>query len=188
MFRFLWRIEMLRFKKLIESIENHNEICDGVSMLQNCFDEDELKYLEELFETKTFNLIELQKHLPRKSYQIDPHNDCKPSDYGIFLDYLKSYFTKEFEEFCAILWEDGEGYKLDKHIDNERVPFALQIYLPSSANQDTGTKFYIGDEVHQVPFKSNVGYLCTKPTEYYHSSGKSVGRGEVRRSIYFIAS
>ena len=49
---------MLRFKKLIESIENHNEICDGVLMLQNCFDEDELKYLEELFETKTFNLVE----------------------------------------------------------------------------------------------------------------------------------
>ena len=116
---------MLRFKKLIESIENHNEICDGVLMLQNCFDEDELKYLEELFETKTFNLVELQEHLPRKSYHIDPHNDCKPSDYGIFLDYLKSYFTKEFDEFGAILWEDGEGYKLDKHIDNERVPLLV---------------------------------------------------------------
>ena len=87
----------------------------------------------------------------------------------------------------GILWEDTEGYKLDKHVDNDNIFLSLQIYLPSTAQKRTGTIFYADKKV-QVPFVPNTGYFCIIPREITHSSGRPVRKGTYRRSLYCICN
>lgn len=84
-----------------------------------------------------------------------------------------------------VIWRDHPGYAMGWHTDNPVIGTSVQIYLHgSSANP--GTEFRINDQVIEVPFVPNTGYLVdqsnyTRPT---HRVAGTVPDNHVRYSLF----
>jgi len=176
------------YDQLIDSIISARKIKCGdhtVYHLFNCFTEQELKTFEEPY-THAGTPVPMQEHKPRLQFPDGPFvhgfNQSK------LLETFNAEFNKSCKEVMPIFWEDREGYKIDRHIDNDAVPSAIQIYLPSNASSTSGTRFLDESTNTEVviPFKPNTGYICPESTKILHESGDPVGKGLTRRSLYII--
>ena len=165
------------FENLITSIENGIKLVDGLYHIKNCLSQSELNLCKELYKSPG-EKVPLQEDRPRLQRIVD-------FDFSKITKIINKNHDKSLGHISGILWEDTEGYKLDKHVDNDNIFLSLQIYLPSTAQKRTGTIFYADKKV-QVPFVPNTGYFCIIPQELTHSSGRPVRKGTYRRSLYCI--
>jgi hypothetical protein len=167
---------------------------------QDFFDEIWTTKIEK--ECKLFNFDKLEKQ--EKSLRKKLSYQSKLSkELNIFFSNIK--ITKSFEDlYCMALsfnscdlWQDGVGYFLPPHIDDDRIQLAVQIYLNES--RSSGTKFfsstvndaldprkwqdeYLQHEVKEVYYKKNSGYSLLNNLHSLH--GVMPNETENRLSIY----
>ena len=170
-------------------------------VFESVFDEETLKGFHSFKVHNTSNAVPQQEDKQRRGWNCnDDMIDC-PLDSGdleVILATINELCGANFEHVSLALWEDSEGYKIDKHVDNKSFTAAMQIFLPTfgekMALQDneplrnTGTQFYNNnpEDIIQVPFVPNTGYFLTNSQKIFHSSGEPVPQGSIRSSAYFI--
>lgn len=161
------------------------------SYLKKTIDGESLYLLGGVFDDKIikgFNKIKKETQSLRVTNQADRMSWNLPIDNpSELLSQIKELSGKKFTNVKAALWEDTEGYHIPKHVDNENIEGAMQIYLPDDEGlKETGTIFYDGIQEYQIPFVSNTGYFITNAQKMWHGSGEVVPPGLVRSSVYFI--
>lgn len=175
------------FEKLATSILNATEFNLGehkLYLLKDCFTDRELSEFEEIFNGRA-EQVHAQEHLPRRRYP------SKERHYQVLLeeaiiDAINKKFNVDCNNLAPLWWQDFAGYHIGPHVDNEGVPAAMQIYLPSNANKRLGTTFKYKDEILNVPYVPNTGYICFDTTKLTHQSTSTVSEGLTRKSFYCI--
>lgn len=99
---------------------------------------------------------------------------CKLSE----LDF--SRFGLKFR--TANIWKDTVGYKINNHVDNDRVVAAMQIYLSEDC-ADIGTVF---SDCIEIVFKQNFGYIMDNKNKLIHGMKKAVPADYTRLSFYAL--
>ena len=166
-------------------------LSDGEKLLRlhNVFDEDALNELSNAFRELEPGLVTRQEHRKRTSWDLGQNNHAAMSNEDRFAiqKAIETAMDTKFESMGVTLWEDKESYNIPKHVDNDGLNAAMQIYLPSDegALPNTGTIIYDGIQEYQVPFVPNNGYFISNSNTTVHSSGEQVKAGHVRRSVYF---
>lgn len=176
----------MKFQQLIQSIKNAQILdIDGVRTVQlvDCFSNDELDLFEHIYNTNPEHVTS-QWHMNKKEWPFDL--DKTTTFYAELLKTVNEKLGTNFDHYVTRLWEEGAGHYMAPHIDNDMVSGSMQIYLPSTAAENTGTVFYGSRVTLQFKFKPNSGYACANPRKVEHSTGVPVSFNENRRSIYFI--
>jgi hypothetical protein len=176
------------FEKLATSILNATEFPLGdykIYFLKDCFSDQELDSFDDIYNSDG-KLVSLQEDLPRLQY--DEHRDYYVSKLKAspVLDAINTRFNIECNNLAPLWWQDFPGYDIGPHVDNEGVPAAMQIYLPSNAIKKLGTTFKYKDEIINVPYVPNSGYICFDTTKLTHQSTNAVPEGLTRKSFYCI--
>lgn len=89
------------------------------------------------------------------------------------------------------VWHDTEGYNISLHVDNEKVKYAIQVYLTGS-NNHLGTSFAKkpnkgdNDVFITIPYKENFGYCMKNSNDVEHGLITAVPKNFDRYSIYFL--
>ncbi len=176
----------MNFQQLIQSIKNAHVLdIDGVRNIHlvDCFSNDELEFLDSVYNTPP-EFIGLQWHMNKKEWPLDLDNTS--DSYKELLSVVNQKLNTNFDHYVTRLWEEGVGHYMAPHTDNDMVCGSMQLYLPSTAAENTGTVFYGNGLTLQFKFQPNTGYACADPTRIEHSTGVPVSFNENRRSIYFI--
>tara|TARA_B100000497_G_scaffold123223_1_gene155506 strand:- start:443 stop:1042 length:600 start_codon:yes stop_codon:yes gene_type:complete len=165
------------------------------------FDEETLRALHSFKVQHEDTAVPQQEEKQRKGWTCNDLQANCPLDAGdleVILATINELCGANFDHISLALWEDSEGYKIDKHVDNKSFTAAMQIFLPtylqdmklqdSEPLRNTGTQFYKNnsEDIIQVPFIPNTGYFVTNSQKVFHSSGEPVPHGLIRSSAYFI--
>jgi len=139
----------------------------------------------QLPDDENFQLLENQKHLPRKKLIISKN---------IFLKSLKVLFmntriTKALEnkfntslKFSSIdFWIDNKDFRLIPHTDDESIKLSLQIYL---SNNNVGTSLYDSNhkKIYSFPFGFGCGYALLNNKQSIHGLDTVINDG--RQSLF----
>jgi hypothetical protein len=89
--------------------------------------------------------------------------------------------------FGLQIWEDQAGYKLGYHSDRPIIDVSMQIYLYDCPAQ-YGTSFNVHNDLIDVPFRHNTGYLMKNGPEMLHKTSNVLPEGMNRYSLYAIWS
>lgn len=176
------------FEKLATSILNATEFPLGdykIYLLKDCFSEQELESFDDIYKG-TGRLVSKQEDLPRKEYPQHVKYYASKIEASSVLDSIRTRFNIECNNLAPLWWQDFAGYDIGPHVDNEGVPAAMQIYLPSNAVKKLGTTFKYKDECLNVPYVANTGYICFDTTKLIHQSTNAVPEGLTRKSFYCI--
>jgi hypothetical protein len=176
----------MNFQKLIDSINNGLIYdIDGVRLVQllDCFSIEDLETIESIYRTEPEHK-NTHWTTNKKDWPFDIHQDDK--FYKNLLDAVNTKLNKNFDHYVGRVWQEENNPYMDPHVDNDMVCGSMQIYLPSSAGENTGTIFFGNNLTLQFKFKPNTGYICSDPTKILHSTGLPVNFSEYRRSAYFI--
>lgn len=180
---------------------------------QQSFDSETLYEIKEIFDEETLRAfhsfkvqhedttVPQQEEKQRKGWNCNDYQANCPLDAGdleVILATINELCGANFDHISLALWEDSEGYKIEKHVDNKSFTAAMQIFLPtygedmelqdSKPLRNTGTQFYKNnsEDIIQIPFIPNTGYFITNSQKVFHSSGEPVPHGLIRSSAYFI--
>lgn len=176
----------MNFQKLIDSINNGLIYdIDGVRLVQllDCFSIEDLETIESIYRTEPEHK-NTHWTTNKKDWPFDIHQDDE--FYKNLLDAVNTKLNKNFDHYVGRVWQEENNHYMDPHVDNDMVCGSMQIYLPSSAGENTGTIFFGNNLTLQFKFKPNTGYICSDPTKILHSTGLPVNFSEYRRSAYFI--
>lgn len=176
----------MNFQKLIDSINNGLIYdIDGVRLVQllDCFSIEDLETIESIYSTEPEHK-NTHWTTNKKDWPFDIHQDDE--FYKNLLDAVNTKLNKNFDHYVGRVWQEENNHYMDPHVDNDMVCGSMQIYLPSSAGENTGTIFFGNNLTLQFKFKPNTGYICSDPTKILHSTGLPVNFSEYRRSAYFI--
>lgn len=177
----------MKFQNLANSIVNGTVfVIDGVKIVQldDCFTDDELDIIREIYTSDPEHVVN-NYSMNKKDWPFDI--DRASAGYTQLLNAVNTTLGTLFDHYVGRIWQEESGHHMGKHIDNNMVSGSMQIYLPSSANENTGTVFYKDDDpTLQFKFKPNTGYLCADPGKIIHSTGDPVSKNTFRRSAYFI--
>lgn len=177
----------MNFQNLISSVANGTVYdIDGVKLVQlcDCFSEDELYEFNQLYSLSPPEHVVTAYTMNKKDWPFDI--DKSSQEYIKLLETVNTKLGTCFDHYVGRFWQEEAEHHMDKHVDNDMVCGSMQIYLPSTAAENTGTMFFGENLTVQFKFKPNTGYLCSDPTKIYHSTGVAVKNGEYRRSAYFI--
>jgi hypothetical protein len=158
-------------------------------------------------ETVPFTKMEWQERIPRRklaqlpgtvfSMIHDNINDCK--------DGISNAIGQPVHQIETAFWYDQEGFDFSPHIDNPGVEKVMQIYLSDCPH--AGTVFYNVKEDDVVvktdaqawhykgpmppmdvrkefDFKVNQGYLMLNGKHQLHGVPNTLGKDDVRLSVY----
>ena len=177
------------------------------------FDDETLYVFKDIFDNEilralhSFKVNNQSKLVPQQEDKQRIGWDCNEDipgcpfdegDFAVILETINDLCNANFTHTSLALWEDTDGYKIDKHVDNKSFTAAMQIFLPtygeamaiqdSEPLRNTGTQFYNNNPegMIQVPFIPNTGYFITNSQKVFHSSGEPVPQGFIRSSAYFI--
>jgi hypothetical protein len=177
------------------------------------FDDETLYVFKDIFDNEilralhSFKVNNQSKLVPQQEDKQRIGWDCNEDipgcpfdegDFAVILETINDLCNTNFTHTSLALWEDTDGYKIDKHVDNKSFTAAMQIFLPtygeamaiqnSEPLRNTGTQFYNNNPegMIQVPFIPNTGYFITNSQKVFHSSGEPVPQGFIRSSAYFI--
>jgi hypothetical protein len=177
----------MNFQNLIKSIENGTVYdIDGVRLvhLTNCFNKDDVSYLTHSYTVGVPEVTRNQWSSNKKEWPFALDSDS--DDYKNLLIAVNKKLSTNFDHYVARTWQEEDGHYMAPHIDNDMVSGSMQIYLPSTAAENTGTTFFGKNLTMQFKFIQNTGYLCSNPRRISHGTGVPVNFNEFRRSIYFI--
>jgi len=101
---------------------------------------------------------------------------------------LNQKFNRNNKFFGITVWKDQEGYTIHKHDkDNSIIDIALQIYLSESL-VNLGTSFEYNNEIIQVNYRKNHGYLYDNSRGVTHYMSIPVPKEHIRYSLYAMWS
>lgn len=83
------------------------------------------------------------------------------------------------------IWKDTENFIQIKHTDNPKIEVAIQIYL-SEYTLNLGTVFECDNEIVEINYKINNGYLMDNKAKLIHYMPIPVPADHVRYSVYAI--
>jgi len=133
---------------------------------------------------KNFVKLELQENYPRM--RLDYNDDLIKKIKVFFMNTnitsaLENKFNTELQFSSADLWIDNAGYKLEPHIDDDRIKLSVQIYL---SDNNKGTSLYDkeGNVRYTFPFKYNYGYALYNGPHSDH--GVEEVKDDGRTSLY----
>jgi len=165
------------------------------------FDEETLRAIHSFKVNNKSSVVPAQENKQRRGWNCNPDVSGCPfddGDFAVILETVNDLCGTNFTHTSLALWEDTDGYKIEKHIDNKSFVAAMQIFLPtygegmilqdSEPLRNTGTQFYNNNPegMIQVPFVPNTGYFLTNSQKVFHSSGEPVPQEYIRSSAYFI--
>ena len=170
-------------------------------VFKDIFDNEILRALHSFKVNNQSKLVQQQEDKQRIGWDCNediPGCPFDEGDFAVILETINDLCNTNFTHTSLALWEDTDGYKIDKHVDNKSFTAAMQIFLPtygeamaiqdSEPLRNTGTQFYNNNPegMIQVPFIPNTGYFITNSQKVFHSSGEPVPQGFIRSSAYFI--
>ncbi len=177
----------MNFLSLTKSVfEGTLFVVDGVKLvrLTNCFSDEDLNNINKVYDTDPEHVV-TSYSMNKKDWPFEL--DKSSAEYQLFLDAVNAKLGTNFDHYVGRIWQEEAGHHMGMHVDNDMVCGSMQIYLPSTADENTGTVFYNkGDPTLQFKFKPNTGYLCADPRKIFHSTGDPVAENKFRRSAYFI--
>jgi len=166
-------------------------LTDGEKLLRlnNVFDQETIDLLVDARNILESSTVPGQEHRQRESWDLgqNTHEAMTMEDREAIKEAVETAMGTKYQYMGVSLWEDTASYSIPKHVDNDGLNAAMQIYLPSDncALPNTGTIIYDGIQEYQVPFIPNTGYFISNSNTTVHSSGLPVKLGHVRRSVYF---
>lgn len=162
-----------------QSLDNAIILKPDLYHIKNIFSSDEIFDISERLDRETeWNQLSLQEIQSRqtlawKDHGLLDHVWCLINN----LDF--SAFGLKFTHVS--IWKDQHPYCITKHIDNDQVKAAMQIYL-SSGPEYIGTWF---DDV-EIPFVTNTGYIMNNKNKLEHQMKHPVPRNLIRYSLYAL--
>jgi hypothetical protein len=104
-------------------------------------------------------------------------------------DTINVYFHTTDKVFIGLqVWRDCDGYEITAHRDNSIIDIAMQIYL-FDHSEKYGTTFDLNQELVNIPFKHNTGYLLYQQKDnkrLVHWSTNKLEGNLPRYSLYLI--
>lgn len=190
-----WDIVKSNTDILQQSIINGSSITDHLKTIENVFGPNLMNRLIEYLGTADIEWVKEtgQEDLPRKKVSWDPdtvieelHQCCNN-----LTPYINSEFVANGETVFegVSIWQDSEGYTMEYHTDNPKIAVALQVYI-YGAPETCGTSFVIDDQVIDVPFQYNTGYILeqVEGERLLHAPSQPVPAGVERFSLYAVWS
>lgn len=178
----------------INSLESSEVVCTGLLCVSDFLDSDLLLKLQNYIFNESLPW-EIQEH-----YAVRPgyHNDRKKitwvpdsviEETHLVLDSLTDYLNRRYSKqnkFSGLsIWKDEYSYKVPVHTDNPTINISIQIYLNSN-NTNLGTKFYIGPDIYETPYKVNCGYTMDNTHKILHFYDGKAPMDYYRYSLYAI--
>lgn len=108
-----------------------------------------------------------------------------------FIEKINTTLGWEVTSGSFNVWHDTEGYNISLHVDNDKVKYAIQIYLLGVDNH-LGTSFAKKpnkgekDIFITIPYKENFGYCMKNVNDVEHGLITAVPKNFDRYSIYFL--
>jgi hypothetical protein len=96
---------------------------------------------------------------------------------------LNSRYNRDNEFMGLSVWHDQEGYLIERHSDNPDIDIAIQVFL-TSGPKELGTMFAYNDEIIQIDYQENSGYINDNTTRIEHWMKTPVPKNHTRYSIY----
>jgi len=96
---------------------------------------------------------------------------------------INEIFNRHDTFMGITVWKDREGYHIPKHVDNDAIDIALQLYL-SPESGDFATEFLHNNEIIKAKYMQNSGYLLGD--KVIHSMTTPVSADHTRYSLYAI--
>jgi hypothetical protein len=195
------KISLHRLSRTLLTSTQHSFDSETLYVFKDIFDEEELRAFHSFKTQNNSTAVPQQEDKQRTGWNCSEDIPGCPFDNGDFeviLETINELCGANFEHISLALWEDSEGYKIEKHVDNKSFTAAMQIFLPtygeamaiqdSEPLRNTGTQFYKNnsEDIIQIPFIPNTGYFITNSQKVFHSSGEPVPHGLIRSSAYFI--
>jgi hypothetical protein len=167
---------------------------------QDFFDDFLVNKIVNEYKMTEFDKLESQEHKSRTklSYQSKLSKELKILFSNVKIkNALEKTYSTELKFSSFDLWQDGKGYFLEPHTDNQRIKLALQIYL--GENVAAGTKFfsklvsnitevgvwkedYLQHEAKEIHYKKNCGYSLLNNEQSWH--GVAFNHVDNRLSAY----
>lgn len=177
----------------IDILETSKIICPGLLHVTNFLNSDLLLKLQAyIFDGNLpWNLQEVHDNSGylggRKKINWVP--DSVVEETHMVLDSLTDYLNQRFNRknrFSGLsLWKDNYSFKITPHTDNPVIDLAIQVYLNSN-NEKLGTKFYLDQNLFEIPYEVNGGYLMDNSCRIMHSYEGSLDTNYYRYSLYAV--
>jgi hypothetical protein len=142
------------------------------------------KFTLPTLENKNFIKLEFQEDRPR--IRLDYNDELMKTIKVFFMNTaitsaLENKFNTELQFSSADVWVDNAGYKLEPHVDDDRIKLSVQIYL---SDNNKGTSLYDkeGNVQYTFPFKCNYGYALYNGPHSDH--GVEEVKDDGRTSLY----
>lgn len=154
--------------------------------VQDVFPNELIKDLKKIpLDTVPFTKMEWQESMPRRRLAQMPG-----SIFARIHDYINEQkqilgkvLGKDVSHIDTAFWYDLEGFTFATHVDNPGVKDVLQVYLSDCSN--AGTVFYDNEQERiKFEFKTNTGYLMMNNKNQKHGVPNTVGKDDIRLSIY----
>ena len=195
------KISLHRASKKLLNSTTYSFGNEKLYVFKDIFDEETLRALHSFKVNNESSVVPEQEDKQRIGWNCNvdmPGCPFDGGDFEVIIETINDLCNTNFTHTSLALWEDTDGYKIEKHLDNKSFIAAMQIFLPtygegmvlqdSEPLYDTGTQFYNNNPegMIQVPFVPNTGYFITNSQKVFHSSGEPVPQGSIRSSAYFI--
>lgn len=169
---------------------------EDIFLIHNFFNQDTLdeikKHLSDIHNDESYwGVLDKQENLPRRS--LIKKDDLieeiiEEFSSNEYVSKINSTFNWGITGCGGSIWYDHEGYNIKLHVDNDRVKFAIQIYL-KGFDAHLGTSFSRGTENDiflTLPYKENFGYCMKNVDKFQHGLIKPVPKNFDRYSLYSI--
>jgi hypothetical protein len=177
----------------IISLEASETVCPGLSCISDFLDPELLLKLQNFIFNDNLSW-DIQEYHTGVRYnnnrkKINWISDSVVEEIHIVLegltDYLNYTFNKKNKFLGLTIWKDAYSYQLSLHTDNPTIDMAIQIYLNSN-NTNLGTKFCIGTDIFETPYKVNCGYSMDNQCNIPHYYDGKSPEDYYRYSLYAV--
>lgn len=158
---------------IVESIDSRNDLYSVSDIIDDRLIQD---IPEEDFLSYDFENFENHEDRPRRLIKLHKQSVLAKINIDLFtkLPTISKMVGIQFKTIKTVYWLDLPGYKLEPHLDDDRVNCAMQIYL---WGDDVGTTFY-EDESLKVRkafnFVPNTGYIMKQNADQLHGVDSTV--------------
>lgn len=158
---------------IVESIDSRNDLYSVNNIINDALIQDLAK---EDFLSYEFEDFEDHEDRPRRLLKLHKESVLTKINFDLFtkLPMISQKVGMKFKTIKTVYWLDLPGYKLEPHLDDNRVYCAMQIYL---WGDDVGTTFY-EDESLKVRkafnFVPNTGYIMKQNADQLHGVDSTV--------------
>lgn len=176
-----------------KSFNNKQVINENLCVLKNVFNDsatEKLKKYINQVSKKDWSTEQGQEKLNRRKLTFKA--DTALEEFHIALENITKYLQTIYPELNLkfdgmMLWQDKKGYYISSHTDNPIIAVSMQIYLYDTAPTQCGTRFYLDNQIFDVEYIHNSGYLINQTNDKLtHESMCPTPADAVRYSVYAV--